>query len=79
MPDCTVPAPLSQEMQVKINNYNEELTHCSERNGVVIVNTTPMFKLSTGELHELCFNNETRTAHHLNRLGVIRLLNTIAK
>lgn len=78
---CTIaPAPVSQEKISKIDDYNEQLARWTDANGVTLVNNSPMFKLSTGDVDELCFNTEKDTTPFiLNRLGVIRLLHTIDK
>ncbi|KAK4298597.1 hypothetical protein Pmani_029048 [Petrolisthes manimaculis] len=78
---CTIaPAPVSRENICKIDNYNEHLARWADVNGVTLVNTSPMFKLSTGDIDELCFNTEKDTTPLiLNRLGVIRLLDAIDK
>ncbi len=76
----TVPAQTLQEINDKIRLYNEKLIRWAEANGVIVIKTTPVFTLSTGEVDEMCFNiaNDTRT-HIFNRLGLIRLLDTINK
>ncbi|KAK4307059.1 hypothetical protein Pmani_021151 [Petrolisthes manimaculis] len=78
---CTIaPAPVSRENICNINNYNEHLARWADVNGVTLINTSPMFKLSTGDIDELCFNTEKDTTPLiLNRLGVIRLLDAIDK
>ncbi|KAK4310793.1 hypothetical protein Pmani_017649 [Petrolisthes manimaculis] len=78
---CTIaPAPVSREKRCKIDNYNEHLARWADVNGVTLVNTSPIFKLSTGNIDELCFNTEKNTTPLiLNRLGVIRLLDAIDK
>lgn len=74
-----VPVPVALEIQGKISEYNGQLLKWGEANGVGIVKTTPDFMLGTGSVDELCFENEENEPIVLNRLGVIRLLNTIEK
>ena len=78
---CTIaPAPVSCEVKCKIENYTEQLEKWADANGVTLVHTSPMFKLSTGDVDELCFNTERDTTPLiLNRLGAIRLLDAIDK
>ena len=70
-----VPAPMSQETSCKIMNYNEHLVKWAETNGVIVVNTSPVFTLSAGDVDGVCFNADRDTTPHIvNRFGVIRLL-----
>ena len=74
-----VPVPVSVEVQCSISDYNEQLVKWGEANGVGVVKTTPEFTLGTGSVDELCFEDEENRTILMNRLGVIRLLNTIEK
>ncbi|KAK3890282.1 hypothetical protein Pcinc_005811 [Petrolisthes cinctipes] len=74
-----VPLPEFPEIASRISDYNEQLSKWGDRNGVNIVKTPPEFILGTGNVDELCFDVEDDTSCILNRLGVIRLLNTFKK
>ena len=76
----TVPIPMSQEIQAKIDNYNEHLEKWCEKNGVTIIKTVSTFRLGTGDLDDLCFETaKDNVSMIFNRLGVIKLLGTIKK
>lgn len=74
-----VPAPMYEEIQAKIEAYNEHLTKWGETNGISIIRTLPTFKLGTGELDDLCFDVDNDSYSTLNRLGVTKLLTVIKK
>lgn len=74
-----VPVPEFPEIASRIVDYNEQLSKWCDRNGVNVVKTHPEFTLGTGNVDELCFDVEDDTCCILNRLGVIRLLNTLKK
>ena len=76
-----VPMSMTQEIETKIDDYNELLLKWGEVNGIEIVKTVPTFRLGTGELDELSFSKEEEedSGFTLNRLGVIKLLSTIKK
>lgn len=74
-----VPVPVSMEIQRTISDYNELLFKWGEANGIGIVKTTPDFTLGTGNVDELCFEDEENKPILLNRIGVIRMLESIEK
>ena len=68
------------ELQTKINVYNRLLTEWSASNGVLIINTGPPFRIGTGDVDDMCFTMEGENPGLiLNRLGVVRLLDTMHK
>lgn len=74
-----VPLVTSQENQAKTDDYNEHLIKWGETNGINIIKCVSSFKLYTGELDDLCFNKKNDSISVLNRLGVIKLLNTMKR
>ena len=75
-----VPTLQSDELQAKINEFNDELLNWSLTNEISVLCTNLPFKLATNEVDEMCFNmNDENPGLFLNRLGVIRLLDYIAK
>lgn len=74
-----VPLPTCQDVNDKIEDYNEQLTKWGEANGIKVIKTVPTFKLGTGELEELCFDIKNDSYFTLNRLGAIKLLSTIKR
>ena len=74
-----LPSPMCQDINVKIEDYNEQLTKWCETNGIKIIETVPTFKLGTGELDELCFDIKNDSYSALNRLGAIKLLGVIKR
>ena len=74
------PSLISDELQAKINEYNDALSDYCSTNNIRIINCNLPFKIATGELDEMCFNiNKDNNCCILNRLGAIRLLDCIAK
>ena len=71
-----VPPSVSQEMKDNIESFNEQLLKRGKANGLTILKTVPNFKLSTGELDDLCFEDDANSAA-LSRIGIIRLLDTV--
>lgn len=74
-----VPSPTCQDVNAKIEDYNEQLIKWGEKNGIKVIKTVPTFKLGTGELEELCFDVKNDSYFTLNRLGAIKLLSTIKR
>ncbi|KAK3855973.1 hypothetical protein Pcinc_037657 [Petrolisthes cinctipes] len=74
-----VPPPSPQEIQAKIHDYNEQLIKWGEANGIDVIKTVPSFTMSTGEIDDLCFETKISPYPTLNRLGAVKLLNTIKK
>lgn len=72
------PVLMSQEIETKIIDYNENLSEWGKQNGVRIVKTAPVLSLGNGEIDDLCFEEENQI-QLLNRLGIIKLLSTIDK
>lgn len=66
-----------QEINDKIETYNENLIKWGDANGIVIMKTTPNFILNTGKLNDLCFVVDGNYSS-LNRLSVVRLLESVA-
>ena len=74
------PTLLAQETQGKIGDFNEHLRSLCESNHTHIINSDPAFRLGTGEIEDMCFDMESDSpGSTLNRLGIIRLFNTINK
>ena len=48
------------------------------KNGVFVINTLPVFTLGTGEVDDICFDDEENVPL-LNRLGSVRLLTSFVK
>ncbi len=72
-----VPPCVSQDLKENIESFNEHLLKWGETNGISILKTTPNFKLGTGEIDDLCFENDANSAV-LSRIGIVRLLDTVA-
>ena len=72
-----IPISESQETKKKIETYNEHLLEWGESNGITILKTTQNFRFSTGEYDDMCFDDDNGCSI-LNRLGVVRLLDTIS-
>ena len=62
-----------------INSFNNQVATWSANNGVSIIKTNLQFRLGTGEVDHMCFNENSENDNYLNRFGVIRLLNVISK
>ena len=77
---CELAPSLEREADTKITQFNERLHEWSNVNGVQVIKTNMSFRLGTGEVDQMCFNQEEEQSHMvLNRYGAIRLLDTIAK
>ena len=64
----------------KLVHFNEQLENWCKENGVILIKTFLAFKLGTGEVDNSCYDvSEEYSGVFLNRVGVIRLLSTIAK
>ena len=75
------PAVKAEKYDDLINNFNNQLTDWGASNGVSIIKSNLKFRLGTGEVDNLCFNNsiDEQEGNFLNRYGVIRLLDAISK
>ncbi|KAK4306197.1 hypothetical protein Pmani_021972 [Petrolisthes manimaculis] len=77
---CQIVPPSSpQEIQAKIHDYNEQIIKWGEANGIDVIKTVPSFTMSTGEIDDLCFEAKISPYPTLNRLGTVKLLNTIKR
>ena len=75
-------APVMQveEYDEKINNYNNKLSSWSVENGVTMIKTNLLFRLGTGEVDLMCFDDNVESEGvFLNRYGILRLLNAVCK
>lgn len=70
--------PMLTEINNKIAEYNDNLKNWGEKNGVSIIKIPPVFILGTGEVDDICFDNDDDLPT-LNRLGIVKLLSTIEK
>ena len=71
---------LDENIDSKINHFNEKLGQWSIVNGVKLIKTNLSFKLATGEIDEMCYKSEIGKAGNiLNRYGTLRLLFVINK
>ena len=57
----------------------DKLNEWSTVNQVKVIKTDLPFRVGTGELDDLCFDEDANKKLTLSRLGVFRLLNTITK
>ena len=73
-------APIArvEEFDERINHFNNQLSTWSENNGVTVIKTNLQFRLGTGDVDRMCYS-ENNGGNFLNRFGIIRLLNIIAK
>lgn len=72
-----VPPNVSQDLKESIEYFNDHLLKWGETNGINILKITQNFKLGTGELDDLCFENDA-SGEVFSRIGIIRLLDTVA-
>ena len=74
-----VPSLKSVELNVKINQFNAKVEEWCDSNGIVFVKTNGYFKLGTGEIDLLCYNNTMDSEYDkLSRVGATRLLDAIS-
>ena len=59
---CELAPCLNEELNNKIDNFNENLKKWSDVNGIKMVKTNLSFKLGTGEVDDMCFNHENEKA-----------------
>ena len=71
-----VPSLNDEDLDDKINLYNQKLCEWSSTNGISVIKLNSNFRLGTGEINELCYKADGVL---LNRLGILRLLTTISK
>ena len=75
-----VPIPNVGDFDEHINNFNHQIAAWSTNNGVKIIKTNLQYRLGTGEVDLMCFNDTCENDNNfLNRFGIIRLLNVISK
>ena len=73
-----MPISTTQNIQIKINEYNEHLEKWCDTNGVEIIRLVPTFKLGTGDLDDLCFDKVNgKLPLVINRLGAVKLLDAL--
>ena len=70
---------MCQDINVKIEDYYEQLIKWCETNGIKVIETVPTFKLRTGKMDELCFDIKNYSYSALNRLDAINLLGVIKR
>ena len=74
------PTLKTDELEETIVYFNEQLEEWCKENGVILIKNFLAFKLGTDEVDEICYDiEEENSGVFLSRLGVIRLLTTIAK
>ena len=74
-----VPSLKSEELTDKIYQFNAKLEEWCEPNGVIFVKTNGYFKLGTGEVDLLCYENADELDYDmLSRIGATRLLDAIS-
>ena len=73
------PIPNVNDYDEHINNFNNGLAKWCTDNGVSIIKTNLQFRLGTGDVDHMCFNDTCENDNFLNRFGIIRLLNVISK
>lgn len=75
-----VPVLISEDIQAKVNEYNDELVKWGQCNNINIISTDLPFKLGNCEIDDMCYETDgTSPGSVLNRLGAVRLLDSIAK
>ena len=75
-----VPVTNVQDFDENLNNFNNLLAAWCANNGVSLIKTNLQFRLGTFEVDNMCYQmNQENQGNFLNRFGVIRLLNIIAK
>ena len=73
------PIPNVCDYDEHINNFNNQVATWSTENGVSTIKTNLQFRLGTGEVDRMCYNDTGENDNFLNRFGIIRLLNVISK
>lgn len=74
------PVVSSQEDQAKVNEFNDELEKWGQCNNIKVISTNLPFQLANGDIDDICYEMEgPNSGFCLNRLGAIRLLDSIAK
>ena len=73
------PIPNVNDFDEYINNFNNQVATWSASNGVSVIKTNLQFRLGTGDVDHMCFNESCENDNFLNRFGIIRLLNVISK
>ena len=75
-----VPTIISDDLQAKINEFNDSLQEYCNTNLIEIINCNLPFRMATEDIDEMCFNvNTDKNSCILNRYGAIRFLECIAK
>ena len=74
-----VPTLKTDNLQVRINQYNIKLREWCNNNGVTLIKTQDFFRLGTGDVDVNCYENQSDLEYDLlNRIGAIRLLDAIS-
>ena len=74
---CKVaPSIYDDDLQARINEFNDELETWSVSNNIHVIDTNTCFRMSNGNVDDMCYDIEDELV--LNRLGTIKLLECIA-
>lgn len=74
---CKVAPSISDDdLQARINEFNDELETWSVSNNIHVIDTNTCFRMSNGNVDDMCYGIENELV--LNRLGTIKLLECIA-
>ena len=69
---------LDENIDNKINIFNDKLNQWSVVNGIKVIKMNLSFKLGTGEIDQMCYESESEKAGMvLNRYGALRLLSVM--
>lgn len=75
-----VPMLSPDDIQARVNELNDELVKWGQMNSINVISSDLPFKLANGEIDDMCYETEDSIpGPRLNRLGVVRLLDTITK
>ena len=70
------PSINDDDLQARINEFNDELETWSVSNNIHVIDTNTCFRMSNGKVDDMCYDIEDELV--LNRLGTIKLLECIA-
>lgn len=74
------PTLMVEKYDDKINDYNNKLVKWSSDNGISHIETNLRFRLGTGDIDDMCYENDGESPGlFLNRFGILRLLSAISK
>ena len=77
---CELVPSLDNEIDVKINEFNVQVDKWATANGIKLLKTNLNYRLGTGEVDDICYNDQVpNKSVTLNRFGVLRLLSIINK